>query len=140
MGIFLAKQILKLFKLQEAIDYIPKQNNTSNVINPVKESENKNCKKITEKEEITSEKKNYSDSKENKKEEKRVATKGLNKIKSQLILRKIFQHITKIDKMRLLHHNKKFQSKLNLSLGDYKEHNEILVEIELNKVIKGYKN
>ena len=57
MGIFLAKQILKLFKLQEAINYISKQNNTSNVINPVKESENKNCKKITEKEEITSEKK-----------------------------------------------------------------------------------
>ena len=38
--------------------------------------------------------------------------------------------------MRLLHHNKKFQSKLNLSLEDYKEHNEILVEIEVNKKIK----
>ena len=45
MGIFLAKQIMKLFKLHETIDYIPKQNNISNVINPVKESENKNCKK-----------------------------------------------------------------------------------------------
>ena len=57
MGIFLTKQIMKLFKLHETIDYIPKQNNISNVINPVKESENKNCKKITEKEEITSAKK-----------------------------------------------------------------------------------
>ena len=36
---------MKLFKLHEAIDYIPKQNYNSNVIIPVKESENKNCKK-----------------------------------------------------------------------------------------------
>mgnify|MGYP006916244048 CR=1 FL=1 len=50
------------------------------------------------------------------KKENRLENKGLKMIKIQIILKKIFQNIQKINTMRLLQHNKYYQNKINISL------------------------
>ena len=42
--------------------------------------------------------------------------------------------------MKFFYPNKAFQSKLNISLVDYKRYNQIIIAIILNQKIKGHKD
>ena len=53
----------------------------------------------------------------------------LENIKSNLILKKIFDELSKNNSLKIIKYNKKIQKRLNLSIKDYKEYNQIEIEI-----------
>ena len=52
-------------------------------------------------------------------------------LKSNFILKKIFNIITKNKSLLIVRCNKKLQNRLNLSINDYKEYSELYSSIEL---------
>ena len=53
------------------------------------------------------------------------------KIKSRYILSKIYDNMTKKKKLEIVKYNKKIQSRINLSVKDYKEYSETFTPIEI---------
>ena len=64
---------------------------------------------------------------------------GFKKIKSQKVLKIIFRYISNIKAMRMLRYNIKLQNKINITLEDYKQYNQIIIEIIVNKLLNGNK-
>ena len=56
------------------------------------------------------------------------------KIRSKIILKSILQNTQQKKYMQLLKYNKILQKKLNISIIDYKEYNQIEVELRVNKM------
>ena len=60
---------------------------------------------------------------------KRKVFANLGNIKSDIILKKVFNYINQTTKLKLIKKNKKFQNKLNINIQNYKEYNDIIIEI-----------
>ena len=60
------------------------------------------------------------------------------KIKSKFVLKRIFQNIKENKFLDMIRYNKIFQSKFNISIQNYREYNQI--EIELKQIIHSDKN
>ena len=60
-------------------------------------------------------------------------------IKSNFILKRIFNYIKKIKLLEIVKYNKKLQERLNKTLDDYKEYSQLYssIEIELKTAYKG---
>ena len=54
---------------------------------------------------------------------------NLGNIKSDYILKKVFDCINLKSKLKLIKNNKKLQKKLNISIQDYKDYTDIIIEI-----------
>ena len=54
---------------------------------------------------------------------------NLGNIKSDIILKKVFNYINQTTKLKLIKKNKKFQNKLNINIQNYKEYYDIIIEI-----------
>ena len=54
---------------------------------------------------------------------------NLGNIKSDIILKKVFNYINQTAKLKLIKKNKKFQNKLNINIQNYKEYYDIIIEI-----------
>ena len=67
---------------------------------------------------------------ENKKNEKIKKVK-LNNLKSNYILKTIFDIVKENKSLEIVKYNKKLQKKLNLSISDYKEYSQIRSSIEI---------
>ena len=55
------------------------------------------------------------------------------KIRSKLIIKTIFQNIKENKLLQLIKYNKKIQNKLNISIGNYREYNQIQIQLKLDK-------
>ena len=62
------------------------------------------------------------------------------KIRSQYILKRIFQNTAKKPYLGLIKYNKKLQNKLGITNEDYKKYNQIIIELILNDHIKTNNN
>ena len=60
------------------------------------------------------------------------------KIKSKFVLKRIFQNIKENKFLDMIRYNKRFQNKFNISIQNYREYNQI--EIELKQIIHSDKN
>ena len=60
------------------------------------------------------------------------------KIRSKIILKSILQNTQQKKYMQLLKYNKILQKKLNISIIDYKEYNQIEVELRVNKMRESF--
>ena len=60
---------------------------------------------------------------------KRKVFANLGNIKSDIILKKVFNYINQTTKLKLIKKNKKFQNKLNINIQNYKEYFDIIIEI-----------
>ena len=67
---------------------------------------------------------------ENKKNEK-IQKEKLNNLKSNYILKTIFDIMKENKSLEIVKYNKKLQKKLNLSINDYKEYSQIRSSIEI---------
>ena len=67
---------------------------------------------------------------ENKKNEK-IKKEKLNNLKSNYILKTIFDIVKENKSLEIVKYNKKLQKKLNLSINDYKEYSQIRSSIEI---------
>ena len=71
-------------------------------------------------------------SKENNKENESAKQNSIiENLKSRYILSKIIDIMPKKKKLEIVRYNKRIQNRLNLSVKDYKEYSEILIEIEI---------
>ena len=61
---------------------------------------------------------------------------SLEKIRSKCVLKKIFNHLNTNIKLNIIKYNKETQNKLNLTIKDYKEYQEIYskIEIEIKRI------
>ena len=50
-------------------------------------------------------------------------------IKSKLILKKIFNNISRKRSLKIVHHNKEIQTKIDIDINDYKDYTQIEIEI-----------
>ena len=69
------------------------------------------------------------DTSKEKNKEKEKSNSLLDNIKSKVILGKLFGNIEKKEELKIVKYNKKIQNRLNLSLKDYKEYSNIVIEI-----------
>ena len=67
--------------------------------------------------------------KSNEEKELKQPTAYLHNIKSQYILRNIFEHCKEIKTLKIVKYNKNFHNKLDLSLTDYEKYSKIEIEI-----------
>ena len=70
-------------------------------------------------------------SKENNEENESAKPNIIDNIKSVYFLEKLYDNIQKKKKLEIAKYNKRIQNKLNLSVKDYKEYSETLIEIEI---------
>ena len=63
-------------------------------------------------------------------------------VKSNYILKEIFENLFFVKEMQIVSYNKNLQKRLDLSIKDYKDYYQVIIELEVHpkEKIKGYKN